>query len=100
MAKAVSTQRERERALFRYRNALERGDFDTVSEVLRLAQRDPLLVRMIAELHELDDAPSRREQPTLRVYRPQRGITAVHIFREPSPNGWPRNPTFRRRKAT
>lgn len=46
-------QLARERLLFRYSAALERGDFETVENILQEAGRDPLLDRMI---HELDEA--------------------------------------------
>lgn len=45
-----SPQRERELALFTYRNALDRGDFTTVAEVLLKAELDPALDRMLAEI--------------------------------------------------
>jgi len=42
---------ERERLFFRYSLALGRGDFEIMTEVLRVAERDLLLERMILELH-------------------------------------------------
>jgi hypothetical protein len=42
----------REKLLFRYSNALERGDFDTVQAVLREAENDAVLERMILELND------------------------------------------------
>jgi repressor of nif and glnA expression len=49
----ISTlQLAREKALYRYSSALERGDFDTVVAVLREAQHDPVLERMLVEVHE------------------------------------------------
>ncbi|MBL8161054.1 MAG: hypothetical protein JNJ61_03655, partial [Anaerolineae bacterium] len=45
-------QLARERLLFRYSSALERGDFETISAILREAERDALLDRMIRELDE------------------------------------------------
>ncbi len=45
-----SPQRQREYALYRYRNALESGDFETVSAILKDAERDPVLNQMIAEM--------------------------------------------------
>lgn len=44
-------QVERERLFFKYSLALERGDFEIMAEVLRVAERDLLLERMILELH-------------------------------------------------
>lgn len=41
-----------ERLLFRYSSALERGDFETVADVLREAERDPALERMILDMNE------------------------------------------------
>lgn len=45
---------ERERALFLYRSALERGDADTVNHVLQLAETDVALQTLILESHALD----------------------------------------------
>jgi hypothetical protein len=45
---------QRERALFLYRNALERGDSETVDRVLHLAEADGALENMILESHALD----------------------------------------------
>jgi hypothetical protein len=53
-------QLAREKLLFRYSSALERGDFDTVADILRQAERDPILEQMIWEMHEA----LRAEQPT------------------------------------
>ncbi|MBL8132659.1 MAG: SH3 domain-containing protein [Anaerolineae bacterium] len=47
---------ERERLLFRYSAALDRGDFAAVGEVLRAAERDPLLEAMILELNDINSA--------------------------------------------
>jgi WD40 repeat protein len=55
MPKPIMTQHDRERALFRYRNALLRADFDTVAKLLRLAERDAILWQMLNESHEQDD---------------------------------------------
>lgn len=46
-------QRARERALYLYGNALERGDFATVEAVLRQAETDPMLERMLAAWDEV-----------------------------------------------
>jgi WD40 repeat protein len=83
------TPRARERALFLYRNALERGDFDTVSRILRLAERDSLLEGMIFEMAEIDEADS-GAPPSIRN---SRGIgIIVTIRRRLSPDGWPPKP--------
>jgi hypothetical protein len=42
----------REKLLFRYSSALERGDFDAVQAVLREAENDAVLERMILELND------------------------------------------------
>jgi WD40 repeat protein len=77
----------RKRALALYRDALERGDFDTVAAVLWLAERDPKLVHMIAKFHERADAPVAADA------KPRRGIIeVVRINRNSSPNGWPPKP--------
>jgi sugar lactone lactonase YvrE len=55
MPKPIMTQHDRERALFRYRNALLRADFDTVAKMLSLAERDAVLWQMLNESHEQDD---------------------------------------------
>ena len=41
----------REKLLFRYHAALERGDFETVGAVLAAAERDPALEQAVIELH-------------------------------------------------
>jgi WD40 repeat protein len=79
----------RKRALSLYRDALERGDFDTVAAVLWLAERDPELVHMISNFHQRYDASA----PVAADSKPRRGIIEfVRIHREPSPDGWPLKP--------
>ncbi|MBC7812099.1 MAG: SH3 domain-containing protein, partial [Burkholderiales bacterium] len=46
-----SRQLAREKALFRYTSALERGDFETVAAVLHEAENDAVLERMILEVN-------------------------------------------------
>lgn len=46
-------QLARERTLYCYSSALERGDFDTVASVLHAAEQDPALERMILEVNEV-----------------------------------------------
>src|SRR6185503_9234382 len=48
----TSRQLAREKLVFRYSSALERGDFEIISAVLREAENDPVLERM---LHEIND---------------------------------------------
>ncbi|MEO8610240.1 MAG: SH3 domain-containing protein [Chloroflexota bacterium] len=48
----TSRQMAREKLVFRYSSALERGDFEVISAVLREAENDPVLERM---LHEMND---------------------------------------------
>jgi WD40 repeat protein len=89
----LSPQRARERALFRYRNALERGDFETIMAVLKMAERDSILTQMIEEMAELDDIPmARPERRIMSLFRSSKGITEVVIRRDPSPDGWPHIP--------
>ena len=45
-------QLERERALYRYGSALERGDFDVVSRILEEAEQDTVLERMMLEVND------------------------------------------------
>lgn len=52
MAEFNSSQ-AREKAMFRYTSALDRGDFETVAEVLALAETDPILAQMIQEGDEV-----------------------------------------------
>ena len=47
-----SQQLAREKALHRYINAFEHGDFDTMEELLQQAMIDSLLEEMILEAHE------------------------------------------------
>jgi hypothetical protein len=49
----TSRQLAREKLLFRYSSALERGDFDVISAVLREAENDPVLERMLREMDEV-----------------------------------------------
>lgn len=86
----MSPQRARERALFLYRNALERGDFDAVMAVLKLAERDSVLLQMIEEMAELDEGPiARPGRRFMSLFSKSKGITEVVIRRDFSPDGWP-----------
>src|ERR1035437_760147 len=42
---------QREKMLYRYSTALERGDFETVAAVLKQAEKDPALERMILDIN-------------------------------------------------
>src|SRR2546423_12904081 len=46
-------RRAREKALYRYGSALERGDFEVVADTLREAEHDAELERMILELNQV-----------------------------------------------
>lgn len=52
MHKIDPARLEREKALFLYTGALERGDFATIEAVLAQASRDPVLEQMIIDIHE------------------------------------------------
>lgn len=45
-----------EQLLFRYSSALERGDFQSVADVLREAERDPALEQMILDMNDVYSA--------------------------------------------
>src|SRR5258707_7205924 len=49
-------QRAREKAVYRYTSALERGDFETVAAVLAQAEHNAELERMIVEVNEVLEA--------------------------------------------
>jgi len=51
-----------EKALYQYSNALERGDFEVVSAVLKEAERDPMLERMLLEVNEVYQAEMEGQQ--------------------------------------
>lgn len=51
--KEHTTQLEREKAVFLYSAALERGDFETVTLMLEKAQQDAVLEQMILEVNEV-----------------------------------------------
>ncbi len=56
MKNTDARQLEREKRLFRYSTALQRGDFETVVAILREARADPLLDDQIAELNAAYEA--------------------------------------------
>jgi hypothetical protein len=49
-------QLAREKILFRYSTALEQGDFEVIADVLRQAEADPTLERMLTEMNEVYSA--------------------------------------------
>ncbi|MEJ2555945.1 MAG: DUF4349 domain-containing protein [Anaerolineae bacterium] len=49
-------QLAREKALYRYSSALDRGDFEVVSSILEKAEEDPVLARMLLEVNEVYQA--------------------------------------------
>lgn len=66
----LSPQRARERGLFLYRNAVTRGDFETVAYILHLAARDPVLEQMITEADALDMAALNSSPPSFDGWLP------------------------------
>lgn len=52
MTKRTTDSLDRERALYRYSDALLRGDFDTVTAVLTIAETDTVLAQMLLELDQ------------------------------------------------
>src|SRR5262245_42055470 len=56
-------QMAREKLLFRYTNALQRGDFSAIADVLEAAKKDPRLERMILEVHEVYEAELQSGHP-------------------------------------
>ncbi|KAB2852370.1 MAG: hypothetical protein F9K46_19200, partial [Anaerolineae bacterium] len=61
----------REKLLFRYTNALERGDFATVEAILQEARHDAELERMIAEINAAlsQEMPKFSARPLLNNHR-------------------------------
>ncbi len=72
------TDRDRERAAFRYIGALERGDFDAVAALLRNAERDPDLARMLAEIDRVYTAELDRPLNNSRL-REEETMTAFSM---------------------
>lgn len=56
MTSQTMNQNKRERILYQYSLALEAGDFDTLGEILALAENDLELGRMIEEVNEVYQA--------------------------------------------
>jgi hypothetical protein len=62
-------QLEREKLLFRYSSALERGDFEALQTILRQAENDPVLEQMIWDVNEVyrTELPVTALRPTLSM---------------------------------
>jgi len=62
-------QLAREKALYRYGSALERGDFEVVSSILEKAERSPVLEHMLLEVNEVyrTEMEGQPERATLAV---------------------------------
>jgi uncharacterized membrane protein YkoI len=84
----LSAQRAREKALFRYFNALERGDFETVAAISQQAVTDPILERMIAEVNAAlaGESPSHQHVNSVQP-RQRQGIEQGITLGTLSPNG-------------
>jgi predicted ester cyclase len=56
------TSYEREKLLYRYSELLERGDFEHIADILRVAEDDPELERAILEINAAYDAETAQAQ--------------------------------------
>jgi hypothetical protein len=71
---------QREKILYRYTNAVERGDMNTVTAILRQAEDDPELEQMILEINrelthelpQLEQGPEKR--PDIPVWQRMRSV--------------------------
>ncbi len=73
---------ERERILFRYSSALERGDFEAVADILRKAESDPVLEQKILEINEAYSAELPLAAPSLNHnHRNMRENESMTIYR-------------------
>lgn len=61
MTKRTMDSRSRERALYQYNSALLRGDFDTVTSILAIAENDAVLTQMILELDQAYEEEQARD---------------------------------------
>ncbi|MGC9522024.1 MAG: DUF4349 domain-containing protein [Anaerolineae bacterium] len=61
----------REKALYRYTSALDRGDFEAIAAVLEKAEADPALERMVLEINEAYE--SEAEAPPIAASTVSRG---------------------------
>jgi tetratricopeptide (TPR) repeat protein len=84
---SISPERARERALFLYSSALQRGDFDAVAAVLKLAERDAILDQMIKDLDSLDIVPEARQEAHILPPRNDKYIQQVVTVSNLAPNG-------------
>jgi WD40 repeat protein len=82
MSKLISAQR----ALSLYREALQRGDLDSVAAILWLAECDPLLLDLINKFHQSHDIS---ESVVSDAPQPTDKITGSLTTLKPSPNGLP-----------
>lgn len=87
------TRLAREKALFEYTSALDRGDFEAIAAILHAAESDPELARMIEEVNNVVAAevqPVRQRKPSSqrfpRTFPSKRtwawiaGVAAVVLF--------------------
>jgi hypothetical protein len=72
-----TTQVAREKALYQYTSALDRGDFEAVAEILQIAEADPELTTMIEQMNdnfrvaqEQQFAAQKRRQPMKERTKP------------------------------
>ena len=86
-------QTTREKLLFRYSSALERGDFTTVAAVLHEAERDPALEQMILELNAAYEVESVKPVPHFSQ-NGHREETAMINTTYVTPKTRERTPTF------
>jgi hypothetical protein len=74
---------EREKALYRYTNALERGDFEAVSSVLALAAEDSDLERMVLQVNQVYEAEMVEQRAPVTAAVPRRrGLVERLLHRE------------------
>lgn len=96
----------REYTLYRYRKALERGDFETIAAILLQAEQDALLDQMIAELSSADDemletSQSRRQRVEVKSSSngrpPKLDLIQEEIMMTPQIGYWQRRQPISRR---
>jgi len=66
----------REKELYRYSSALERGDLDMLEAVLHDAERDSMLVQMILEIHEVEQI---EQDPLLIEDSMEAAVPSTHL---------------------
>lgn len=94
MSKHNARQMAREKLLFRYSNALERGDFETVAAILREAEKDSWLSSMIAEMDAVyaqETHPFHSPQTfSLNNHHEDRPMNTTYaVVRRPATVHWP-----------